>query len=161
MTTPATDVPVLERMRWWDLEEVHDLEVALFDDQPWSPALLWSELARMPDSRYYVVARRAGAIIGYAGLLSVPPDGDLQTVAVAPSEQGRGVGAMLLEDVVAEAHRRGVRLLHLEVRADNRAARHLYERAGFVVDGRRRDYYGRGQDAELMTLRLPGGQNDG
>jgi ribosomal-protein-alanine N-acetyltransferase len=161
MTAPAADVAVLERMRWWDLEEIHALEVQVFADQPWSPAQLWSELARVPDSRCYVVARRAGVIIGYAGLFAVPPDGDLQTVAVARREQGRGVGALLLRSVVREARRRGVRLLHLEVRADNEVARRLYERAGFIVVGRRRDYYGRGHDAVLMTCRLPGGETDG
>jgi ribosomal-protein-alanine N-acetyltransferase len=38
----------------------------------------------------------------------------------------------------------------LEVRADNIAAISLYESFGFVINGRRRDYYGAGQDAVLM-----------
>ena len=41
--------------------------------------------------------------------------------------------------------------------ADNAAAIGLYTALGFAADGRRRDYYGRGHDALLMSLRLPGG----
>ncbi len=37
----------------------------------------------------------------------------------------------------------------------------LYESLGFVPSGRRRDYYGRGHDALLMTLRVPSGGQDG
>jgi len=41
---------------------------------------------------------------------------------------------------------------HLEVRAGNRPARELYERLGFVVAGRRRAYYGDGEDAVRYLL---------
>jgi [ribosomal protein S18]-alanine N-acetyltransferase len=150
---------VLERMRWWDLAQVHDLETQLFADQPWSLGQLWSELARVPQTRWYVVARRDDAIVGYAGLFAVPPEADVQTIAVVPTEQGHGLGGRLLDALLAEAARRGVRQVHLEVRADNAAAQRLYERAGFLADGRRRDYYGRGQDAVLMTRLLPGGDD--
>ena len=50
--------------------------------------------------------------------------------------------------------------LHLEVRADNAAALGLYRAMGFAADGRRRDYYGRGHDALLMSLRLSGAAGD-
>lgn len=167
MSGSDRSTPVLERMRWWHLAEVHELEVALFPEQPWSAGQLWSELARVPETRWYVIARRGDAIVGYAGLFALPPDGDVQTVAVARDSQGRGVGGLLVEALATEAARRGVRGLHLEVRADNDAALRLYERAGFVTDGRRRDYYGRGEDALLMTRQLatltaapPGGDPD-
>ena len=62
---------VVDRMRWWDLEEVLTLERALFPDAPWTAGQLWSELARVPESRWYVLARRAGRIVGYAGVFVV------------------------------------------------------------------------------------------
>lgn len=153
---PVADGLALDRMRWWDLEEVHDLERVLFVEDPWSPGQLWSELARVPESRFYVVARRAGRIVGYAGLFVVAPEADVQTVAVAPDEQGRGTGRVLLAELVDRAYRQGARVLRLEVRADNTSARALYGSGGFTVDGRRRDYYGRGMDAVLMSLQLRG-----
>lgn len=154
---PASEALVVDRMRWWDLEEVHALERRLFADSPWTPGQLWSELARVPESRWYVVARRGPRIVGYAGVFVVVPEADVQTVAVAPEEQGRGTGRALLGALIDVAGDRGSGILHLEVRADNAAALRLYRAMGFVADGRRRDYYGRGHDALLMSLRLAGG----
>jgi ribosomal-protein-alanine N-acetyltransferase len=147
----------LAPLRWWDLEEVQAIEQDLFGPDAWRPAQFWAELARVPESRWYVTARSDGAIVGYAGLFLVPHEADVQTIAVARAHQGRGLGAVLLEALAGRARAAGVSLLHLEVRADNDAALALYRRAGFEPDGRRRDYYGRGRDAVLMSLRLGAG----
>ncbi len=145
---------VLDRLRWWDLAAARVLEQALFPDDGWTPEQFWSELARVPESRYYVAARRDGALVGYAGLFLAGPDADVQTVAVAAGEQGRGTGRQLVEALARQARQRGARVLRLEVRADNEPARGLYDRLGFVVDGRRRDYYGPGRGAVLMSRDL-------
>jgi ribosomal-protein-alanine N-acetyltransferase len=152
---PRTEV-ALAPLRWWDLEEIQAIEADLFGPDAWSPAQFWAELARVPESRWYVVARSAGAVVGYAGIFLAGPEADVQTVAVARERQGRGLGAVLLAALLEQARARGVSLLHLEVRDDNAAALALYERAGFEADGRRRDYYGRGRDAVLMSRRVSG-----
>lgn len=153
------DSPDVEfsELRWWEIPEVHALEQQLFPGDPWSVPQFWSEIARIPESREYVVARdRAdGPIIGYAGLFQSSDEAQVQTIAVSQAAQGRGLGQALLTELIRAARRRGARTLALEVRADNEPALRLYARAGFVVDGRRRDYYGRGLDAVLMTLRVP------
>ena len=154
---PAGDL-VVDRLRWWDLDEVQELERQLFSADPWTAWQFWSELARVPESRWYVVARRGPRIVGYAGVFLVVPEADVQTVAVAAEEQGRGTGRVLLGALIDRARECGAGIVHLEVRADNVAAIGLYEAAGFVPDGRRRDYYGRGQDALLMSIRLRGTQ---
>ena len=56
-------------------------------------------------------------------------------IAVAPWAQGRGVGQALVEAAVDEARRRGAAKLTLRVLGGNGAARRLYERCGFVVEG--------------------------
>ena len=91
---------------------------------------------------------------GYVGLYAVPPQADVQTIAVAPRSQGRGLGRALLGALVAEAGSRGCTQLLLEVRDDNEPAITLYESAGFERQGRRRDYYGHGLDALVLRLRL-------
>lgn len=157
--TPGEEL-VVDRLRWWDLDAVLALERQVFPDGPWTPGQFWSELARVPESRWYVVARRGPRIVGYAGVFVVVPEADVQTVAVAVEEQGRGTGRALLAALVEQARARRAGLLHLEVRADNAAAIGLYQAMGFAADGRRRDYYGRGNDALLMTLRLPEAPGD-
>jgi ribosomal-protein-alanine N-acetyltransferase len=141
-------------MRWWDVEAVIELERALFTQDPWSPELLWSELAHVPSTRWYAVHEDDVGIDGYVGLNAVPPEGDVQTIAVAPRSQGTGLGRRLLDELTVEARRRGCTQLFLEVRVDNEPALALYDSAGFERQGRRRDYYGPGADALVLRKRL-------
>ena len=143
-------------MRWWDVEAVAALERELFDHDPWSAEQLWGELAHVPETRWYAVHEDDEGIDGYVGLFAVPPEGDVQTVAVAQRSQGRGLGRELLDALVAEARRRGCTQLFLEVDVDNTSALTLYTRAGFEAQGRRRDYYGPGRDALVLRRRLTG-----
>jgi ribosomal-protein-alanine N-acetyltransferase len=147
---------VLRPMRWWDIAEAADLERALFTADPWTQAGFWSELAGVPDTRYYIVAEDGGQLVGYAGLLAVSGAADVQTVAVRADRQGTGLGRQLVDDLLAEARNRGCTQVMLEVREDNAAARRLYATAGFSEVGVRRGYYGPGADAVVMRLRLPG-----
>lgn len=144
----------LSRLRWWDLEEVLPIEAELFGADAWTAGQFWSELARVPDTRWYVLAREGTRVVGYAGLFQAGPEADIQTVAVAAAAQGRGLGRRLVEALLDAAGSRGAQVVHLEVRADNTAALRLYDTLGFTAVGRRPDYYGRGRDALLMSRRL-------
>ena len=99
--------------------------------------------------------RGDGDIAGFALLRAVADEAELLLIAVDPAAQHRGIGAALVDDFVAFATARGARRLHLEVR-DGNSAIILYERAGFSLAGRRRDYY-RGLDGhkrDALTLAL-------
>jgi ribosomal-protein-alanine N-acetyltransferase len=141
-------------MRWWDVEAVAALEPELFPHDPWSAEQLWGELAHVPETRWYAVHEDASGIDGYVGLYAVPPDADVATIAVAPRSQRQGVGRELLDALVAEARRRGVTTLFLEVLEGNDAALALYAASGFESQGRRRDYYGPGLHAVVLRRRL-------
>ncbi len=148
-----TERPVaLERMRWWHIAELLPIEQELFAPQPWSERLFWSELGQL-DSRHYLVATAEGDVVGYAGLCDYPDEAFVQTLAVARSSQGRGIGARLLVALLEEATRRNNRVVSLEVRSDNEAAHRLYARHGFVRAGVRRGYYPGGIDALVLTRR--------
>jgi ribosomal-protein-alanine N-acetyltransferase len=138
-----------------DVPAVMRLEEALFPSDAWSEGVLRSELAQ--PSRHYVVAHDPAApgpdgIVGYAGLRAVPPQGDVQTIAVAADHWGRGIGALLLTELLGEADRRGARDVFLEVRSDNPRAQELYRRFGFTRIGVRRRYY---IDADAIVMRRP------
>ena len=150
----------LREMRWWDIAPVLELERDLFPEDAWSAGMFWSELAdtRHPRAtRWYTVAEdAAGAVVGYAGLMAVAGSGDVQTIAVAESRWGTGLGARLLTVLVRQAVAAGCTELLLEVRVDNPRAQRLYERFGFRRIGLRRNYYQpSGVDALVMRLDDP------
>lgn len=144
----------IRTMRWWDIEGAHVIDAAVFPNSAWTVEMFWSELAGMPETRWYVVAESANDVVGYAGLRAVPPEADVQTLAVAPAAQRAGIGQRLLDTLVDEARRRSCTRLFLEVAADNAPAQMLYQRNGFETTARRSNYYGRGLDAVMMRRSL-------
>jgi ribosomal-protein-alanine N-acetyltransferase len=145
---------VIRELRWWDVAAVVPLERELFGATAWSAEVFWAELAQTRTRWYVVDEDDDGTLLGYAGLLHTGSEGDVQTIAVAPAAQGRGVGRRLLTALLAEAARRGCTSVMLEVRADNAAAVALYERFGFERISVRRGYYRPGGvDAWVMRLR--------
>lgn len=139
-------------MKWWDIEAVHDLEVTLFPHDCWTPEQFWAELAQ--PTRQYWVACDNNVVVGYAGVFCVPPDCDVQTIAVDGASQGAGIGKQLLATMVEYAMQRGCDGVLLEVRARNASARALYEQAGFVVIHTRKAYYPDGEDALILRKEL-------
>ena len=144
-------------MRWWDIEHVHSIEQQAFPRTAWTVEMFWSELAGVPDTRTYFVAEDESEVVGYAGLMAVGPDADVQTLAVSPGSQGSGLGQRLLTELVAEATRRRCTRMFLEVEAANDVARRLYKRNAFTVTARRSDYYAPGLDAVVMRRNLTSG----
>lgn len=133
---------------WWNIPAALEIEQQLFETQPWTEAHFWSELAA--DHRIFLAALEADELIGYADLSVNTPDAEIQTIAVRPDAQNRGIGTQLLTAMVAAALQHACTRILLEVRADNAKAISLYERHGFVTNGRRPDYYALGLDAVLM-----------
>jgi ribosomal-protein-alanine N-acetyltransferase len=162
MTAPAR----LRPLRWWDIGKLLELEQLLFPEDAWSAGMFWSELAEADPrtgSRHYVVAEdENGRFLGYGGLSAVAGEGDVQTIGVRPDQQGRGLGAALLTDLLEEAARRDCSSVLLEVRVDNAPAQRLYERFGFEPLGIRRGYYQPANvDALVMSVDLTERKADG
>jgi ribosomal-protein-alanine N-acetyltransferase len=138
-----------------DLPAVLAMEEELFAPDTWTAAMYRDELART-DTRHYVVAvdpaeGEDAVVVGYAGLIAYPEEAHIATIGVTGARQGEGIGAQLLDTLLAEADRRSGVVL-LEVRADNEAAQGLYRRRGFTEIGRRRGYYQpSGTDAVVMS----------
>jgi [ribosomal protein S18]-alanine N-acetyltransferase len=143
----------LRPMRWWDIEPVHAIDREAFGSTAWSAESFWAELAR-PQTRWYTVAERAddSRVTGYAGLMVNGSEADVQTLAVAPSAQGTGVGRVLLDALVEAATARGATSMILEVRADNDRAIGLYRGCGFEQIAVRRRYY-QPEDVDALIMR--------
>ncbi len=99
----------------------------------------------------YLVARREGAVVGYAGMWVVMDEAHITTIAVHPGLRGQGIGERLLIALIDRAGERGARWVQLEVRRSNLVAQSLYRKYGFRDVGVRRHYYSdNGEDALVM-----------
>ena len=149
----------LRRASLDDLDAIMAIETSVFVTDAWSREGMAHELGS-PDG-WYLVATPDGddtRIVGYSGLMALPgaPDADVQTIAVLPDARRAGLGRALMGQMIAEARRRGVREVFLEVRADNPGAQRLYESLGFEgIAVRPRYYMPDGVDAVVMRLRVP------
>lgn len=153
----------LRLMRTADLDVLMPYEQQMFGPEAWSRQGYLDELADT-ELRHYIVAEGiaaesgAGAtdsgLLGTGGLLTIGETAQILTVGVLPSARRRGIGRLLVRELVAEARRRGAGEVLLEVREDNEPARRLYAEEGFRVLGRRRGYYEQGR-VDAVTMRLP------
>jgi ribosomal-protein-alanine N-acetyltransferase len=101
---------------------------------------------------------KPGSIHGFAVASLLPPQAELETIAVAPESQRLGLGKSLFQALAAELKASGVGELQLEVRTSNRPAQSFYRALGFVETGLRAGYYADPiEDAVLMGLRFADG----
>ena len=136
---PAALEVHLVPMRRRHLRSVLRIESQVYP-RPWSLSLFLSELA-LRTSRYYLVARVDGVVVGYAGLMFTGDDGHVTTIAVDPAWHRAKVGSRLMVELARAAVERGARNLTLEVRVSNVGAQAMYERFGFANAGIRKNYY--------------------
>ena len=137
-----------------DLARVLEIEVDLFPVDAWSEDLFLGELAEVSISRDVSVATLDSEIVGYASFRYVGKQGDVNTVAVASDQQGKGIGTALMDWLESQAAIRNVREIFLEVRSDNETAIKMYDARGYERIDIRRNYYGNTIDANIMRKRV-------
>jgi ribosomal-protein-alanine N-acetyltransferase len=135
----ANDRITIGPMREEDVPRVLEIEQESFPS-PWPRDAYLRELR---DNRLacYLVARGAGAVVGYTGMWIILDEAHVTTIAVAPDCRRRRIGERLLVALIAEAMRRGARWITLEVRRTNGGAQALYRKYGFKDIGIRKGYY--------------------
>lgn len=142
-----------------DLPQIIEIERLSFDN-PWSRDSFLRELS-LPFSRTTVAIITNGtreAIVGYLCRWLVADECHILNVAVHPDARRARIAARLMEHAIGEAKREKARFVTLEVRRSNVAARSLYRKLNFEERRLRRNYYGSGEDAIVMELRLDRGQ---
>ena len=93
-----------------------------------------------------LVAESGGEVCAFIAVRSAGGENEILNLAVALSLRRRGIGRLLL----AEALSRLSGPVFLEVRESNEAALRLYESAGFVAAGIRREYYGNPMECAIV-----------
>lgn len=135
-------------MTFDDLEEVHAIEMRSYP-HPWTLNIFRGELSK-PDKRIYLVARLAGKIVGYGGMMIADSEGHITNLAVDLSYRRRKIGSLLALRLIEIAMLKSLHWLTLEVRESNQEAQRLYEKFGFRRVGTRKNYYSDGENAVIM-----------
>ncbi|MBM4432073.1 MAG: ribosomal-protein-alanine N-acetyltransferase [Chloroflexi bacterium] len=158
-----------------DVPAVADLEKLVFT-LPWSANAFDYELRFNRMSHFLVVRQRADIltvrsetavslqkdqqpgnntpqpVLGYGGFWFIVDQAHICTLAVHPNWRGRGLGELLLVNLLDLASKVGATTATLEVRASNFVAQCLYAKYGFVQAGLRKGYYSDNhEDALIMT----------
>ncbi len=136
-----------------DLDVIMGIENASFPT-PWTRQC-YLDLAPL-DSISFFVVKLKGEIVGYMLYQRWAEEMELHTIAVSPSHRRTGVAKKMMEHMTADAEKRGVKRIFLQVRPSNAPARSLYTSFGFHVIGARRGYYRDNfEDALVMRMELP------
>jgi len=148
----------VRRMKESDLDDALRIAENLEDAPHW-PRQFYAEVLAANPARQRIALVAMGhqdtGIVGFTVAGLVPPESELETIAVAANAQRHGIGRQLLAALAEELRRTSIAELRLEVRCSNLAARHFYETQNFKQTGVRKRYYADPQeDAVLMSLRL-------
>ncbi|MDO5689322.1 MAG: ribosomal protein S18-alanine N-acetyltransferase [Tissierellia bacterium] len=138
-----------------DVPQVHEIEKRSFTT-PWSRQGILKEITENKLAKYLVmIDTQSNAIIGYFGLWVVGDEGHIMNIAIHEDYRGKGLGNLLLDQLIGLAKEHAVNRLTLEVRRTNEVAIGLYEKHGFEVSAIRKGYYRDvGEDAYIMWLEL-------
>lgn len=138
-----------------DLPGIIEIEQLSFGD-PWSLDSFARELS-LPFSRLIVAtgcANDDARLVGFLCRWLVADECHILNVAVHPEMRRKGIADQLMVNALDEAKARKAQVVTLEVRRSNLAARSLYRKFDFEERRLRRNYYGRGEDAVVMELKL-------
>jgi ribosomal-protein-alanine N-acetyltransferase len=139
--------PKLRRSTYTDVDSLLSIEKESFEREPYDRNLF--NLFLSDRKSYFIVAEVGKRVVGYAIATYKGSTAVITSMAVRAGYRGKGIGALLLEDILKEVSDK-VPVVELQVAVDNKAAIALYRKYSFSEVGIVHNYYGEGKDAILM-----------
>lgn len=141
-----------EPLKFEHLSQMAEIESEAFD-QPWTVRMFIPEVADR-NAFYIVGVEGEDEVICYGGFHKVLDEAHITNIAVKAGLRGRGIGRLLLQEMLMTAKRAGVNRVTLEVKHTNERAINMYKSFGFEVEGIRKRYYANRYDALVMWLTI-------
>lgn len=116
-----------------------------------------SYLNLLQDSKSVLIVAldEAGKVAAVFSGWVVADEFEIDNVAVAAALRHQGIASKLLAEAIEIARQKGAVRAILEVRSNNQPACFLYEKFGFEVIGRRKNYYQNPlEDALIMAFEI-------
>ncbi|MCL4342235.1 MAG: GNAT family N-acetyltransferase [Candidatus Thermoplasmatota archaeon] len=150
---------ILRKFQFSDLEEIASLESRAFDVGPYDVRELQAIFEMEGSFNYVAVDTESGRISGYVVACGISDSVcDVESIAVDPDFQGKGVGRDLLFAIEREMAARGFAVSVLEVREKNDKAISFYSKNGYSLAESVVNYYREhlkgSRNALRMTKRL-------
>ena len=136
----------------YHLEEIIAIENSAFN-KPWTKNQIKNDILSDLDSENWVYIMDelvTGYIFGYI----IHDEFHLNNIAVHPEYLRRSIGKELIRHISTRVISRDIKVILLEVSANNIPAQKCYKSLGFTHRGIRQDYYSHGDDAILYYLDL-------
>jgi [ribosomal protein S18]-alanine N-acetyltransferase len=143
---------LIEPIRESDIDTVLEIHRVSFST-PWSREMLAGELRNAEICHFYVARGAGEEVLAFCSCWLIQDELHINSLAVTPGYRGQGLGRNLMAFVLEASARRGARRATLEVRRSNEAAQRLYRGLGFVLAGRRPNYYSDPQEEALVYWR--------
>ena len=134
------------------LEEIITIENTAFN-KPWTRNQIMNDIQSDTDSENWVYIMDelvAGYIFGWIIL----DEYHLNNIAVHPDYLRKNIGTKLIQHIISRVISLDIKVILLEVNANNIPAQKCYQSIGFTQLGKRKDYYSKGDDAILYNLDL-------
>ncbi len=133
---------IVRKFQISDLDDLVILEKRAFDVGPYSRQEL-QEIFEAPESfNYIAVDGNNERLAGYVVAIGVSENVcDIESIAVDPEAQGKGVGVLLIKAIESEMAMRGFTVSVLEVREMNDKAISFYAKNGYQVSESVANYY--------------------
>ena len=132
-----------------DLEEVVKIEKDLYKT-PWNEKQYRYELEENEFS-YVFILEHDNVIVGYYGFWVMFEECDITKVSITKEFQGMKLSNILMEDCFGRVKALGCNKINLEVRTTNERAINLYKKHGFEDVIIRKNYYGKNEDALILS----------
>ena len=139
-------------VKLYHLEEIIAIENSTFN-KPWTKNQFKKDILSDTDSENWVYIMDelvAGYIFGWI----IYDEFHLNNIAVHPEYLRRSIGKELIRHIISRVISHDIKVILLEVSANNIPAQKCYKSLGFTQRGIRKDYYSKGDDAILYYLDL-------
>ena len=143
----------LRPMKEKDLNVIMYLENTCFVS-PWALKDLKYELNDNPVSNLWVIESETTGIVGFVDYWITFDSATICQICVNPLFRRKGLGSMMIDELVSDCKANRVRNITLEVRENNDAAIKLYEKNGFKKSLVKEAYYTNGDNAVYMIREL-------
>lgn len=138
------------------LNEIFKIEKLSFNN-PWTINNIKKDILNNNKNENWVYIEQ-NKVVGYIFGLILIDEYHLNNIAVDPKYLRNKIGTKLILHIISILKTKGIKFILLEVSSKNLVAQRCYKNLGFYSVGKRKNYYGKGDDAILYNLEINNGR---